>query len=88
MGRQYFLVNLEFQRRLLRWKLLDVGGLVFSDTGVIARRPFGDTARQWFQDLGFGLRFGGMGQEWIETLFGFDLKTSSFHLWLGIPLKR
>jgi hypothetical protein len=62
--------------------------LVFSDTGAIDRRPFGDSTRQWFQDLGFGLRFGGVGQEWIETIFGFDLKKSSFHFWAGVPLKR
>jgi hypothetical protein len=88
MGRQYFLVNLELQRRLLRWKLLEISGSVFSDTGIIAQRPFVDPAHQCFQDLGFGLRFGAMGQEWVEILFGFDLRTSSFHLWLGVPLKR
>ncbi len=88
MGRRYFLANLEFQRRLLRWKMLDVDGLVFSDTAMIAKSPFEDSAPKWFQDLGFGLRFGAMGQKWIEALFGFDLRASSFHIWLGIPVGR
>jgi hypothetical protein len=88
MGRHHLLLNLELRRRLLRWKLIELGGLIFCDTGIIAGSPFVDPARRYYQDLGFGLRFGALGQEWIETLFGFDLQASSFNFWIGIPLNK
>jgi len=88
MGRQYFLANLELRRRVLRWSILEMQGLLFSDTAMVDSTPFMDVGRQWFQDVGFGIRIGALGQERMEILCGFDLKESSFNLWVGIPLAR
>ena len=88
MGRQYLLANLELDRRLLSWQLLDIRGLLFSDTALVDGAPFGTPETQWFQDVGFGIRLGVLGQERIECLFGFDLRESGFNLWVGIPLVR
>ena len=86
MGRQYVLANLELRRRVLSWRFLEIRGLLFSDTALVDGAPFSDVGGQWFQDVGFGLSLGALGQERIEVLFGFDLKDSSFNLWVGIPL--
>lgn len=88
MGRQYLLANLELHRRVLQWKVLEVRGLLFSDTAMVGARPLGSTGHEWFQDVGFGFRLGALGQEWVEVLFGFDLRDFSSNLWVGIPLVR
>lgn len=88
MGRQYLLANLELRRRVFRWSILEIEGLLFSDTALVGKTPFGDPGYRWFQDVGCGFRLGALGQERMEVLFGFDLKESKFNLWVGIPLAR
>jgi hypothetical protein len=88
MGRKYLLANLELHRRLLSWSIFDFKGFLFSDSALVYRAPFGERGREWFQDAGFGFRVGTLGQDRVEVLFGFDLKESTFNLWVGIPFGR
>jgi tetratricopeptide (TPR) repeat protein len=86
MGRNFLSANLGFQRRLSRWHVLEIHGITFSsDTAMVSNGPFGDLEKEWYQDVGFGLRMGVLGQDLVELLFGFDLKTSSFNFWVGLP---
>ena len=84
MGRKYALANLEYYRRILVWRFLEVGALTFSDSAIVSGSPFQASEKEWFQDVGGGFHFKVMGLEVLQILFGFDLKTNSFHSWLGL----
>lgn len=85
MARNYALANFEIHRRLLRWRFAEIGGLAFSDSALVSGDPFEAPAPGWFQDAGCGLRLRALGQDLVEILFGFDLRTSSFNYWIGLP---
>ena len=86
MGRNFALANLELHRRLVRWRIMEISGLLFSDTAVVSGGPFEfGLPAQLFYDVGAGFRLRVLGYDLAEVLFGFDLKTSSFNFWAGLP---
>ncbi len=85
MGRKYALANLEYYRQIFVWRLLEIDALTFSDSAIVSGAPFQSSEKEWFQDVGWGFHFKVMGREVLQILFGFDLKTNSFHSWLGLP---
>lgn len=87
MGRHFFLANLQLQRPLGHWRFLHVSGLAFTDTAFVAGRPFDGQTPEWFQDVGMGVRVGALGSELVDVLFGYDVKTSSLNIWVGLPIR-
>ena len=85
MGRDYVLLGAELGRRLWRWGFLEVGGFVFSDTAFVSGRPFLPREREWFQDVGVGLRLRVLGQEILSVFLGLDARSRNFHHWAGLP---
>lgn len=85
MGRDFVLLGAELGRRLWRWGLLEVGGFVFSDTAFVSGRPFLTGEREWFQDVGVGLRLRVLGQEILNVFLGLDARSRNFHHWAGLP---
>ena len=67
MGRDFVLLGAELGRRLWRLGFLEVGGFVFSDTAFVFGRPFLSGKGEWFQDVGVGLRFNVLGQEFLNV---------------------
>ncbi len=85
MGRDFVLLGAELGRRLCRWRFLEVGGFVFSDTAFVSGRPFLPGEGEWFQDVGVGLRFKVLGQEFLNVFLGLDTRNRTFHHWAGLP---
>ncbi len=85
MGRDFVLLSAELGRRLWRWRFLEVGGFVFSDTAFVSGRPFLSATGDWFQDVGVGLRFKVLGQEFLNVFLGLDARSRTFHHWAGLP---
>ena len=85
MGRDFVLLGAELGRRLWRWRFLEVGGFVFSDTAFVSGRPFLSGEGEWFQDVGVGLRFKVLGQEFLNVFLGLDTRSRAFHHWAGLP---
>ena len=85
MGRDFVLLGAELGRRLWRWGFLEVGGFVFSDTAFVSGRPFLSATGDWFQDVGVGLRFKVLGQEFLNVFLGLDARSRTFHHWAGLP---
>ncbi|MDE2928840.1 MAG: tetratricopeptide repeat protein [Acidobacteriota bacterium] len=85
MGRDFVLLGAELGRRLWRWGLLEVGGFVFSDTAFVSGRPFLGGAAEWFQDVGVGVRFRVLGQDFLNVFLGLDTRSRTFHHWAGLP---
>ena len=65
LGREVALANLEFSHRLLRWKFFDLKGFAFGDFAFVGRHPFGPSGRNWFHDVGGGLRLSAFGQKMV-----------------------
>ena len=84
MGRNYLLANIEFQRRLFNWRTLAITGLTFSDTAMVSGVPFGQPDSSWYQDVGFGVRLGAFGRDFVDLFLGVDLRTSSFNFWIKL----
>ena len=76
MGRHFLLANLEFHRRLVSWKSIQVKSLVFSDTGMVSGTLPGWDQSKWFQDIGCTIRLGILGKNILDFTFGFDLQNS------------
>ncbi len=85
LGRGFALANVELDHRLFRWRFLEVKGFTFSDIAVVRQAPFGPPGREWFHDVGGGLRLGFFGQDLLQLVLGWDLKTRSFNHWTGLP---
>ncbi len=85
MGRDFLLLGAEMGRRLWRWGFLEVGGFVFSDTAFVSGRPFLPGEGEWFQDVGVGVRFRVLGQEFLNVYLGLDTRSRTFHHWAGLP---
>ena len=84
LGREVALANLEFRHRLLRWKFFDLNGFTFNDIAFVGRSPFGQSRQRWFHDVGGGLRLSAFGQDIVNLVLGWDLKTGSFNHWVGL----
>jgi len=85
LGRQFILGNLELHRRLIRWRVLEIKGQIFMDIGTVYETPFGNESGVWYRDIGCGLRFGALGSDLIEILFGYDINNKSTNFWIGLP---
>ena len=85
MGRDFVLLGADLGRRLWRWRFLEVGGFVFSDTAFVSGRPFLSGRGDWFQDVGVGLRFKVLGQDFLNVFLGLDTRSRAFHHWAGLP---
>ena len=84
LGRDAALANLQFSHRLLRWKFFGLKGFTFSDIAFVGRSPFGPSGQRWFHDVGGGLRLSAFGQDIVNLVLGWDLKTGSFNHWVGL----
>ncbi|MFQ5738704.1 MAG: hypothetical protein ACE5JX_06790 [Acidobacteriota bacterium] len=85
MGRNFLLASVDLRRRLIGWRGLQLGGMIFSDAALVSGGPFHELKREWYQDLGAGFRVGLFGRQLLEVLFGVDLKTSAHAVWVGLP---
>jgi len=87
IGREFALANVELSQQLFRWKFLRVDGFLFIDSAFVGQSPFGSYQNKWFNDVGGGVRLMAFGQNILHLVLGWDLKTSSFNQWAGLPIQ-
>ncbi len=51
----------------------------------VSGRPFLSGRGDWFQDVGVGLRFKVLGQDFLNVFLGLDTRSRAFHHWAGLP---
>lgn len=85
MGRDFVLLSAELGCRLWWWGFLEVGGFAFSDTAFVPGRPYLPEEGEWFQDVGVGLRFKVLGQEFLNFFLGLDTRSRALNHWAGLP---